>query len=160
MKKKLLLILVLTLALFSCKSLRTNLIKEQKAQEIASKVQGLNFTFEATNVQSMIFRQISLSPDFTLKVSKDTLKAYLTYFGRAYTAPTNSTDGGIQFTSTDFEHQLVPGKKPGQWKFTFKTLDTRNPITMYLEIWDNGSSQLIVNDPDRQTITFDGYVKD
>ena len=46
------------------------------------------------------YRSIYLSPYYYLKVSKDTVVAYLPYFGRAYTAPADPTEGGIKFTST------------------------------------------------------------
>jgi len=142
----------------SCSSLQSTSDVEQKALRIRAKVEAFDFTFEALTAQSMLFNQVHLSPDYTFKVSKDTLNAYLPFYGRAYIAPLNSTEGGIQFISTDFERKLVLGKRKGNWKFTFKTLDTRNPITLYLEIWDNGSAHLIVNDPDRQSISFDGSI--
>lgn len=141
-----------------CSSLQLTSVNKEKTLRIREKVEAFDFTFEALNARSMRFNQIHLSSGYTLKVSKDTLTAYLPFYGRAYTAPMNSTDGGIKFTSTTFEHQLVVGKKPGHWKITFKTLDTRNPITLYLDVWDNGSAHLSVNDPDRQSMNFDGNI--
>jgi hypothetical protein len=158
MKKNFALTLLLVFSFLSCNSLQTTDNQEAKARLISSKVTSLTFTFEATDAQSLLFRQISLSPGYTLKVSKDTLKADLPFYGRAYSAPMNSTDGGIKFTSTDFEHTMVAGKRPGHWKFMFKTHDTKNAVTMYLEIWDNGTAHLTVNDPDRQSMMFQGNI--
>jgi hypothetical protein len=33
-------------------------------------------------------------------------------------------------------------------------------MTLFLEVWENGTAQLTVDDPDRQTISFDGYIVD
>jgi hypothetical protein len=156
MKKQCAVFFLLMVLLQGCSSVQPTPSAEQKALRVRDKVEAFNFTFEALTAQSMRFNLVHLSPDYTLKVSKDTLKAYLPYFGQAYTAPLNSTEGGIKFTSTKFERKVVLGKHVGNWKITFKTLDTPEPLNLYLEIWGNGSAHLNVNDPNRQSISFDG----
>ncbi|RYE38449.1 MAG: DUF4251 domain-containing protein [Sphingobacteriales bacterium] len=48
---------------------------------------------------------------YQLTVDKDSLSAYLPYFGRAYTSNMNSSDSGIKFNSTDFTYETKQKKK-------------------------------------------------
>lgn len=160
MKKRLLVPFLLLLLFQACGSVQTVSEKTEAILRLRAKVEAFDFTFEARTAQSMRFNVVHLSPDYTLKVTKDSLIANLPFYGQAYTAPMSSTEGGIQFTSTKFDRKLTLGKRSGNWKITFKTLDTRNPLTLYLDIWENGSAHLTVNDPDRQVISFDGALTD
>jgi hypothetical protein len=144
--------------LLGCGSTQTVAEKEQKALLIKEKVASCDFTFQASEANPMNFRQIHLTSDYDLRVSKDTVQAFLPYFGRAYVAPMDPSEGGFKFTSTRFEYSVAEGKRPGHWKVTIKTLDTFRQITLYLDIWENGTAQLNVNDPDRQAISFQGTI--
>lgn len=162
MKKNLLLLFVLCFMtgalLVSCGSTQTAAEKAEKTLQIKEKVETPDFTFNATDVYPMRFRPVHLTSSYDLKVSKDTVQAYLPYFGRAYVAPMDPSEGGIKFTSTDFEYSVVEGKRRGTWKVTIKTHDTNRSMSLYLDVWDNGSAQLIVSDPDRQNISFHGDI--
>lgn len=159
MKNRFVLFLMLTILLQGCRSVEWTARKQQKALQVKTMVEAFDFTFEALTAHSMRFQQIQLSPDYTLDVSQDTLKAYLPFFGQAYVAPMNSTEGGIKFTSTNFARELIYGKKAGNWKVKFKTLDTQLPVELFLDIWDNGTAHLVVNDPNRQAMSFDGFIR-
>jgi len=158
MNKQLVIGAILLLMLFGCSSLQTASDKKQRALDVQSKLESFNFTFEAISAQSMRFNHVNLSTGYTLKVSNDTLQAYLPFYGVAYMNDFNSTEGGIKFCSTRFESKLVQGKRAGSWKMTFKTLDTERIFILYLDLWDNGTAHLIVNDPDKQTIAFEGSI--
>jgi len=147
--------------LMSCGTSQTVAEKEQKALRIKEKVESPKFTFYAETAYPMRFRPIHLSGSYyDLKVSKDTVQAYLPYYGRAYVAPLDPTDGGIKFTSTKFEYKVEKGKRSGNWKITINTLDTGRGLSLFLDVWDNGSARLNVIDPDRQTIFFEGSIED
>jgi len=47
----------------------------------------------------------SLSVGYDMRVSKDSVVVFLPYYGRAYVAP-NSSEGGIAFTSPQFEYAI------------------------------------------------------
>ena len=145
--------------LISCGSTKTTVEKEQKALRIREDVASSHFTFNATTAYPMNYKPIHLTSSYELKISKDTVKAYLPYFGRAYVAPVDPSESGIKFTSTRFEYKAIQGKRQGSWAVTIKTFDTDRSFTLYLDIWDNGSGQLRVSDPNRQSISFEGEVK-
>jgi hypothetical protein len=142
----------------SCGTAQTTAETDQKAYRIKRQIEFLDFRFRATTAIPMQFQPVQLTPEYDLKVTKDTVKAFLPYFGRAYKAPMNPREGGIQFSSTRFEYSVTKGKKPGNWKVKILTLDTDRRFTLFLNIWQNCSAQLSVTDPDRQSISFQGYI--
>jgi len=144
----------------SCSTIQTATQKEQKALRVKEQLASSDFTFCAMSANPMNFRTIHLTSYYDLKVSKDTIQAYLPYFGRAYTAPMDPAEGGIKFTSTCFDYSMVQGKHAGNWKITIKTHDTSRSFTLLVDIWDNGSAHLTVIDPNRQTISFQGNLVD
>lgn len=159
MKNRFVLFLMLTILLQGCRSVEWAARKQQKALQVKTMVEAFDFTFEALTAHSMSFHQIQLSPNYTLDVSQDTLKANLPFFGQAYVAPMNSTEGGIKFTSSNFLRKLIYGKKVGNWKVKLKTLDTHLPVELFIDIWDNGTAHLVVNDANRQVMSFDGFIR-
>ena len=146
--------------LIGCGSTQSVAGKQMKALRIKEKVEMFDFTFKATSANSMSFSLVNLESLYDLKVSKDTVQAYLPYFGRAYVAPMNPGNGGIKLISTYFDRSISKNKRQGSWKIIIKTLDTNPDVSLYLDVWDNGSAQLIVNDPNRQSISFLGYIVD
>lgn len=159
MKKQLLFIssLIFTfISLVSCGTTQSAAEKEAKAMEISEKVNVPNFTFNATYAYPTGFKAMYLSPYYTLKVSADSVQAYLPYYGRAYSAPMNPSEGGIKFISTNFDYKVDKGKKEGNWLVQIRTNDQNRDIVLNLDIWGNGSARLFVTDPNRQPISFQG----
>jgi hypothetical protein len=83
--------------------------------------------------------------------------SYLPFFGRAYSLPYNSTDGGFNFTSTKFDYTSTPGKKGG-WEIKIKPKDVQDFREFTLSISENGYGTLQALSNNRQTISFTGYV--
>lgn len=144
--------------LASCGSAQNAAQKEAAAAKIRQQIQDFDFTFNATYAYPMGYKSIYLSPYYTVKVSQDTVKAYLPYYGRAYVAPMDPSRGGINFTSTKFDYRVKEGKKDGNWQVEIKTKDTDREILLNFDIWDNGSAKLDVTDPNRQPISFQGNI--
>jgi hypothetical protein len=99
-----------------------------------------------------------LSPDYDLTITKDTIISYLPYFGRAYVAPVDPAQGGIKFTSTNFEYKQAKDNKA--WQITIKPKDTPDVHQLYLSIFDNGYATLQVISTNRQGISFNGYIEE
>lgn len=155
------LIIVLSVAfgLTTCGTAQTAVEKEAAAREINQRVNGSDFTFKATYAYPTGYRSVYLTPYYDVKVSPDTVNAYLPYYGRAYTAPMNPREGGIQFVSTDFDYRVTPGDRKGNWRVTIRTRDTGREIFLYFDIWENGTARLNVTDPNRQPISFQGNIQ-
>jgi Domain of unknown function (DUF4251) len=135
-----------------------------KAAEVKKMVDDVNYVFEATYVYPMRGSGRQLTSDYDFKVLKDTISAWLPYFGRAYLAPNDPTKGGIQFKSTNFNYSAKAGKKGG-WEIVIKPKDT-NMLEMTdvqqvrLNISSNGYASLQVISTNRDPISFDGYIQE
>ena len=112
--------------LISCKT-TDNLSKEERRSQIENNVNSMNYTFIPRTAIPTGGQSINLTYSFSLKVSKDTINAYLPYFGRAYTAPMDPSEGGIKFVSTSFEYKKTE-KKKGMWNIDIITKDTKEKI--------------------------------
>ena len=151
--------IILNVLLLSCGVSHTSAEKAKKAELLNEQVSNLIFNFKATYAYPQNFSSIYLSPYYDVKVSPDTVVAYLPFYGRAYSAPMNSSEGGIKFTSTKFEYDIQKGKKAGNWLVTIHTKDTQRPFTLYFDLWENGTARLNVHDTDRQSISFSGDIE-
>jgi len=129
------------LLLQACGTTRSAAEKEQIAADIRHAVERCDFIFEATYAYPTGYRSVYLSPYYNVKVSPDTIKAYLPYYGRAYRAPMDPREGGFNFTSTDFDYKLIPGNRKGNWQSEVTILDLDRPVTFRFDIWENGTAR-------------------
>lgn len=144
------------LVLPACGSAKSVAEKEKMANDVQNAVEMRDFEFKASFAYPTGYKSIYLSPFYDVKVSADTVKAYLPFYGRAYRAPVDSHEGGYKFTSTDFEYRAEKGKKKGSWDVTITFLDLNRPVTFNFDVWENGKAHLNVSDADRQPISFQG----
>jgi hypothetical protein len=131
--------------------------KKDKKAQIKAIVEAQNYVFKAQTALPAAGSVRQLTSDFDLRVSKDTIVSYLPYFGRAYTAPLNPSEGPLHFTSTKFDYIKSINRKGG-WNVTIIPKDLQDPRQLTLTIFDNGTASVIVNSYNRQAISFNGYV--
>lgn len=148
-----------SILLLSCGSSKTIAEKAKQAQELNEQISNFDFKFLATYAYPTSYGSIYLSPYYDVTVSADTVSVYLPYYGRAYSAPMDPRDGGIKFESTDFEYEVEKGDKKGNWLVTILTKDTPKQMRLYFNLWDNGTGRLDVQDPSRQSISFQGTIE-
>ena len=153
MKKNVILLFVV-FSFFACGS---NKLTQQEATQLSDKIENQTFVFIPTTANPMGGKSIHLTPDYELRITKDSIVSYMPYFGRAYSAPYGS-DGGIKFLSKKFDYTLHQ-KTKHKWEIEIETKDTSNQYKIYLTVFQSGNASLSVNDPNRQTITFLGNVK-
>ena len=156
MKTFLATILIVAL-LVSCKS-GTSLSKQESIAQVTEKIESGRYTFVPTTAIPMAGKSINLSYTFSLKISKDTISAYLPYYGRAYSAPMSSEEAGINFTSTDFDYSISENNK-GLRNATINIKDNRRKYKLSLQIGESGYATLNIQDSDRQPISFNGRVE-
>jgi hypothetical protein len=134
-----------------------------KTAGIKKMVDAGNYVFKADYANPMRGGQRALTSEYDLKVSKDTVAAFLPYFGRAYIAPADPTKGGIEFTCTNFDYTTKQAKN-GNWDVVIKPKDKNiNEMTdvqsMRLTITASGYASLNVTSSNRDAITFEGYIE-
>jgi hypothetical protein len=149
---------VLVLAVIMLTGSLVTSAQKKSADEVKRMVESLNYVFKAemANPQGSVSR--FLTSEYDLVVTRDTVISFLPYFGRAYSAPINPSEGGIKFTSVKFDYkQSNDGKR---WKIDIRPKDASDVQQLYLDIFDNGSATLQVISTNRQTISFNGYVEE
>lgn len=120
-------------------------------------IESRHYIFEARIALPASGRTRQLTSDYTLKVFGDSIIADLPYFGRAYSAPSNLTGGGISFTSVKAAYSATQDKKK-RWQIMIKPTDANGVESLSLVVFEDGSADLNVNSRDRQPISFRGYI--
>lgn len=130
-----------------------------QAAKISALVAEQRYVFTAQSASPAKGGMIQLTSGYTLNVKKDTVASELPYYGRAYQAGYGSNDGGIKFTSVEFDYKSETRKKGG-WNISIKPKDANNFRELMLTVFSDGSATLNVNCNDRQPISFRGYISD
>jgi len=161
MKKLAILILVMIVAgsLFAQEKKSKKEQRREQAEKVQKMVESQDYKFVAQRALPMSVRSVHLTSPYDMSVSNDTISAHLPYFGRAYVAPMDPSEGGIRFESKDFNYRIENAKKGG-WIVHIGIRDARRRIEMVLNVTTSGSASLTVNDDTRQTITFDGFIEE
>jgi Domain of unknown function (DUF4251) len=143
-----------------------NTRKEKQAAKVAAvkkMVEDGNYVFEANFAYPQGGAQKTLTSDYDLRVSKDSVIAFLPYYGVAYLSPNPSdTEGGIKFTSTSFNYTTTQ-RKNGTWDVSIKPKDNnitgwRDVQQLQLSISQSGYASLQVISSNRSPIQFDGEI--
>lgn len=150
-------LLISTFFIASCGTTKT--VVDNRTVDEKINMQRYVFKANCAIPTSAGFQPRHLTSEYDLKVTPDTISVYLPYFGRAYNAPYNATDGGIKFISTKFDYKMKESKKAGNWTVNIKINDQMNVIELTFDVWDNGKGTLRVFDQSKQPITFQGELE-
>ena len=156
-------IVIILLALAGVKTTYGQEVNENKNLKRSSQIQGLidskNYVFVAQTAIPIGGRAINLTSPYEVRVSGDTVASDLPYFGRAFVAPINPSDGGIRFTSTNSNYK-VKGRKKGGWDIEILPKDSKDVRQMLLTVSESGYGTLQVVSNNKQQISYNGYVKE
>ncbi len=94
---------------------------------------------------------------YDLKITPDSLTAYLPYYGRSYSAPIGQNEGGVKFKSKKFKYKSKKNKK-GSWDIELNTNDINENYRMSLNIGKTGYASLSLSSNNKQNITYNGYI--
>jgi hypothetical protein len=128
-----------------------------QAAQIRIMVEEKRYFFMAQSTTPSRGGLRQITGGYNLRVAKDTLVSDLPYFGRSYTASYGTSDGGIKFTSVDFDYKVEPRKKGG-WNITINPKEMNTCRQMNLIIYSDGSASLDVSSNDKQPISFKGII--
>jgi hypothetical protein len=132
----------------------------EKAAAIKNKIESKAYTFKAEYAQPFRGGQKYLTSEYDLRITPDSVIAYLPYFGRVYmSAPLTPEENGVMFTSTKFDYKIQPTKKGG-WSIIITPNKVKYISKMQLDVFSNGSATLFVTSNYRDQITFNGYIKE
>lgn len=132
--------------------------KAAKQAAIKSSVEAKDYTFTANFVLPQRGGGHQLTSIYDLRITPDSVIAYLPYFGQAYfDVGYPAGDSGIKFTSTKFDYK-VDEKKKGGWEITISPKDAKHTQRLILYISPDGYSSLSVISANRDMIAFDGDI--
>ncbi|MGJ7032866.1 DUF4251 domain-containing protein [Niabella hirudinis] len=98
-----------------------------------------------------------LTSRYDVRITPDSVIAYLPFFGRSYTAPIDPAKGGIKFTSTKFEYKKTLRKNNYEIEITPK--DNNEVRSLYLTVTPSGFASLRVTNLNRTPISFNGDIE-
>jgi hypothetical protein len=128
----------------------------KKTAEIRSMIDSKSYVFKAQYAQALRGGNRYLTSEYDFNVGKDTLVAYLPYFGRAYVAPINPEDASMIFTATHFDYKVVENKNG--WDVSIKPNDAKDVRQMFLTITKSGYATLQITSTNRDPISYQGYI--
>ena len=156
-------VVIILLALAYFKTTYGQEVTENRILNTSSEIQNLinskNYVFVAQTAFPIGGRAINLTSPYHVTVSGDTVASDLPYFGRAFVASINPSDGGIRFTSTNSNYK-VKGRKKGGWEIIILPKDSKDVRQMFLSVSESGYGTLQVVSNNRQQISYNGYVKE
>jgi hypothetical protein len=162
---KLFLVFAVVLAGLNIANAQNSRKERQAAKTAAVKkmIDNANYVFEANYVNPTRGAGRSLTDSYELKVSKDTISAYLPYFGRAYVAPVDPREGAIEFAYTKFDYNITEHKNGG-WDIVIKPKEQdisalKDVQSLRLTISTNGYASLQVISSNRDPISFNGTIE-
>ncbi|MDR1595029.1 MAG: DUF4251 domain-containing protein [Prevotellaceae bacterium] len=129
---------------------------EITADSVKKRIENKSFVFIAQSAIPLKSKFVSLSSSFNVKVSGDTVTAYLPYYGEAHTAIFPGEEGGITFNSVRNKYKMQP-KKNG-WNVSIKPEDVKYGVELNFDISKSGNVMLRVTDHRRDPITFRGFL--
>ncbi len=138
-------------------SCTTSKAQENVPTDIKRIVESKNFVFKAEIAKPLRGGNMQLSSGYDIIITPASIIAYLPFYGRAQTVPIGASDGGIKFTSTNFDYAAEANSKG--WKITIKTNDVSHVRQLFLTIYSNGTANLDVMNINRDDISFRGYIK-
>ena len=123
--------------------------------DFKNMVDSQRFVFEAQSVNPLRGNFRNLTSPYDVSVTKDTLRSYLPYFGRAHNPSYGTSQSALDFTSTDFSYSVTPNKKGG-WNIAIKPKDKTDIQEYLFTVFDNGNASLNVTSTSRDAILFNG----
>lgn len=150
------LMLLVSIGLIQCSSAKKT--ANMTGDDISNMVNHKDFIFLAEQVNPLRGRSRQLTSEYDVTLKNDSLVSYLPFFGRAYQAPMDPAQGGIQFTSTNFSYSANMNKKGG-WIVSIIPKDFQSVQQMTFTIFGNGNATLNVTNTNRDPISFNGRIK-
>ncbi|MFT3901749.1 MAG: DUF4251 domain-containing protein [Niabella sp.] len=167
MKRYIIIFMAFAITITGCSSQKASV----QSTPLASKIEEQRYTFNAQSVfptedsrfnPRLMFPNSSslyqLGTGYDLKVTPDSVIAYLPFFGRAYTAPMNPTEGGIKFTSTKFDYKKAIRK--GNYEIQISPRDNKDVNSLLLVVSPGGYASLRVTSNNRTPISFNGRIEE
>jgi hypothetical protein len=131
--------------------------KMQQEKEMIELIESGHFRFVASSAKSSLGYFNNLGSTYDLVFDSLMLKAYLPYYGRAYSVPYGS-DGGVKFNLTAEKIEKVLNEKKKMFSITTQVSDSHDSYLIFLTIGTNGYADLQLSFSNREMISYYGEI--
>jgi hypothetical protein len=132
--------------------------ENKKQQATTELIESRHYTFIPATVLPTMGPTKQLTPDFELKIRKDTLESYLPYFGKVYMASLDMTRGPLDFKTSLFKY-TISNRKKGGWDIVIAPHNAGDTRELFLTVSPDGYASLQVICNNRDPISFNGYIQ-
>ena len=132
--------------------------KERKQMAVIGAISDKRWHIDITSMNTMRYGSRTVSTDFFLELSGDTLRSYLPYLGQAQVSPSLSPTMGLNFEERVRQYQESRPKE----KYTQIDIDVKTKEDTYhyvIDIYDSGEAYIRVRSLNRDPISFDGTLE-
>lgn len=116
------------------------------------------YRFIAQKVMSTSGRNVNLTSEYDLIVDSLKAKAFLPFFGRAYSVDYGSQDGGFKFNEKAENYTMSFDEKKGIYQINFQVKTKNDQLQVFLSVGIGGYASLTINSNNRETISYYGEV--
>lgn len=136
---------------------KKSLREEQKIKEVKTMLNNKHYEFVPTQVLPISMQPRNLSGTFRAEIKNDSIYSYLPFYGRAYSAVYNSTEGPFTFELPINDYKKEKDKKG--YLIEFEVKNKSDLLKFMFKISPNGYTTLHINSTNRQAITYYGRLE-
>lgn len=154
-------LLVLVTLLLGLTGFQQESKKEKKARqqlEMAQLIDGGRFRFVARSANSELGIFNNLSSGYELVFDSLKVKAYLPFYGRAYSVPYGGS-GGVNFDLTAEKIEKNWNERKKIFTISTNLYDSQDSYSIYLTTGLNGYADLKINFRNRRWISYNGIIE-
>ncbi len=140
---------------------RKELRAEKRAKiekRVKRTIESGNFLFIVRTANPQSGPSITLTSDYDIKMSGDSVYSHLPYFGEAYKAEYGNSDGGIKFQDIHYNLETEFNEKSKYYEIKFEVIKANDSFKIYLSISASGYGNLKIISESRQAISYDGIL--
>lgn len=130
--------------------------KARTERAVKEAIDSRTYKINVNRMQPMRGGSRTLTTDYSLKISNDSVYSYLPYFGVAYNIPYGGGKGLV--FSEPLTGYTTEKLKKGRTRIEFKTRSEGYEYRYSLTVYPNGSTSIHVQPSNRQAISYTGEV--
>lgn len=153
-----LVIITLLLGLTGFREVDKREIKARQRLEMAQLIQSGHFRFVARSANSNLGNFDNLSSNYDMIFDSLKIKAYLPYYGRAYSAPYGGS-GGVKFDLTAKKIENVYNERKKMFMISTELEDSDESYAIFLNTGLDGYADLKIIFRNRQWISYNGMIE-
>lgn len=132
--------------------------KLQKEREMLELLESGEFRFVARSARSSLGNFNNLSSNYDLVFDSLNIKAFLPYYGRAFSAPYNN-EGGVKFDLKADKIEKHWDKKKKRYMVATEVSDTRDSYSIHMAASLSGYADVQINFRNRELISYYGTIE-